>query len=205
MAHALPEARSILLVRSTRTHGGKTTSNIVWNYGHTTIPRHLRDLVVTEYGVADLRGRTDRDCVVALLGVTDARFQPSLLADAKRAGKIEAGYQLPDDARGNTREALDARFRAWRRRGLFSEFPFGTDFTSDEVVLLRALEGLQTRLATTRGRLLALGHSIGKQRDLEDVEPYLARVGIATPSTWKERLTARLLAAEIRRVREQQA
>ena len=34
---------------------GRTTSNIVWSYGHTTIPRHLRDIVVTEYGVADLR------------------------------------------------------------------------------------------------------------------------------------------------------
>ena len=31
-------------------------SNIRWSYGHTTIPRHLRDMVVTEYGVADLRG-----------------------------------------------------------------------------------------------------------------------------------------------------
>ncbi len=30
----------------------RTTSNLVWNYGHTTIPRHLRDVVVTEYGVA---------------------------------------------------------------------------------------------------------------------------------------------------------
>ena len=28
------------------------TSSIVWNYGHITIPRHLRDVVITEYGVA---------------------------------------------------------------------------------------------------------------------------------------------------------
>src|SRR4029434_3351683 len=42
MAHALPGARSILCVRATRTSGGETTSNIVWNYAHTTIPRHLR-------------------------------------------------------------------------------------------------------------------------------------------------------------------
>src|SRR5436305_179237 len=54
MAHALPGARSILCVRATRTRHGRTTSNIVWSYAHQTIPRHLRDLVVTEYGIADL-------------------------------------------------------------------------------------------------------------------------------------------------------
>ena len=74
MAHALPEARSILCLRSTRTANGKTSSNVVWNYGHTTVPRHLRDIVVTEYGIADLRGRTDREIVEALVGIMDARF-----------------------------------------------------------------------------------------------------------------------------------
>ena len=88
MAHALPEARSILCLRATRTSGGKTTSNIVWNYGHTTIARHLRDLVVTEYGVADLRGRTDREIVEALIGVMDARFQEGLVREAQRAHKL---------------------------------------------------------------------------------------------------------------------
>jgi acyl-CoA hydrolase len=86
-AHALPDARSILLVRSTRNSGGKVSSNIVWNYGHTTVPRHMRDVVVTEYGVAALRGLTDRDCVAALLAVTDSRFQADLLNDAKKAGR----------------------------------------------------------------------------------------------------------------------
>jgi acyl-CoA hydrolase len=59
MAHALPGARSILCLRATRTQHGRTTSNILWSQGNETIPRHLRDMVVTEYGVADLRGRTD--------------------------------------------------------------------------------------------------------------------------------------------------
>ena len=62
MAHALPGARSILCVRATRIQRrAQLTSNIVWNYAHITIPRHLRDIVVTEYGVADLRGRTDQE------------------------------------------------------------------------------------------------------------------------------------------------
>src|SRR6185369_7765341 len=54
---ALEDARSLIVLRSTRSASGKTSSNIRWNYGHTTIPRHLRDIVITEYGVADLRGK----------------------------------------------------------------------------------------------------------------------------------------------------
>ncbi|MDH3673110.1 MAG: hypothetical protein OES46_18430, partial [Gammaproteobacteria bacterium] len=34
MAHALPDGRSIIMIRSTRGKGRKLESNIVWNYGH---------------------------------------------------------------------------------------------------------------------------------------------------------------------------
>src|SRR6185295_6405554 len=65
-AFALPDARSILTLNSTRGAGRKTMSNIRWSYGHTTIPRHLRDIFVSEYGVADLRGRTDEETIAAM-------------------------------------------------------------------------------------------------------------------------------------------
>src|SRR5438067_12863894 len=58
MAHALEDGRSILMIRSTKEEDGRLHSNVRWNYGHVTIPRHLRDIVVTEYGIADLRGRS---------------------------------------------------------------------------------------------------------------------------------------------------
>ena len=67
MAHAMEDGRSILMMRSTRERKGRPTSNVVWEYPHTTIPRHLRDVVVTEYGVALLRGKTDEECIQALL------------------------------------------------------------------------------------------------------------------------------------------
>src|SRR5436853_3391483 len=44
-AFALEDARSIIAMRATREVKRPTTSNIRWNYGHTTIPRHLRDVV----------------------------------------------------------------------------------------------------------------------------------------------------------------
>ena len=61
MAHALPKARSMLLLRASRDEHGKQVSNIRWNYGHTTIPRQLRDVVITEYGIADLRGKSPQE------------------------------------------------------------------------------------------------------------------------------------------------
>ena len=102
MAHALPDARSILCVRSTRSEGGQTTSNIVWNYAHTTIPRHLRDIVITEYGVADLRGRTDQEDRRGAAQRRGFAVSGRAAVQAKAAGKIRGDYRIPD-AFGRTR------------------------------------------------------------------------------------------------------
>src|SRR5260370_30842298 len=86
---ALADARSIIALRATRAAKRRTTSTILWNYGHTTIARNLRDVVVTEYGIADLRGKTDRDVIAAMLAIADSRFQDELLRRAKHGGKIQ--------------------------------------------------------------------------------------------------------------------
>jgi len=200
MAHALPEAHSILLVRATRTSGGRTTSNLIWNYGHTTIPRHLRDVVVTEYGIATLRGRSDRECVAALLAITDSRFQPTLLAEAKRAGKIEPGYRIPDAQRHNTPEALARGLAGLRGHGFFSDFPFGTDLTSEEAVLARALEGLKASFATVGGRIEACFAAATVAAGAPSLQPCLERMGLSAPAGIRERITARLVAGALRRV-----
>jgi acyl-CoA hydrolase len=85
-AFALKGARSILALESTRRTGSKAQSNIRWAYGHETIPRHLRDVFVTEYGIADVRGKSDADVIAAMLGVSDSRFQDELARAAKDAG-----------------------------------------------------------------------------------------------------------------------
>ena len=202
MAHALPEGHSILLLRATRTHAGRTTSNLVWNYGHTTIPRQLRDVVVTEYGSALLRGRTDRDCVAALIEIADARFQDGLLAEAQRAGKIERGYRVPDAARGNTPAALAEALRPLRAQGCFSEFPFGTDLTSEEVVLAKALRQLAAAAATAGGRAATVLRALAAPAGAAGLKPYLARLGLDAPRTLGERLNARLVARAVREVLE---
>ena len=91
-AFALGDARSILCLKSTRDRRGKLSSNIRFNYGTETIPRHLRDVFVTEYGIADLRDKADADVIATMLTVADSRFQPELLRAAKEAGKIAKSY-----------------------------------------------------------------------------------------------------------------
>jgi len=113
-AFALSGARSILALDATRQGRAKAQSNIRWIYGHETIPRHLRDVFVTEYGVADLRGKSDADVIAAMLGVADSRFQDELARAAKDTGKLPKGYQIPTACRENLPERVARRFECAR-------------------------------------------------------------------------------------------
>jgi len=198
MAHALPGGRSILCLRATRTSGGETTSNIVWNYAHATIPRHLRDIVVTEYGVADLRGRTDSEVIAALLNIADSRFQEELLAKAKAVRKVAQDYRIPTAYRENTPERLESAFARHRAGGFFSEYPFGTDLTAEEIVLARALKLLQARTATRAGKLRALAAALLSRPPPETQRAYLKRMRLDTPATFGERMLQRLVSRALR-------
>jgi hypothetical protein len=193
MAHALPGARSILCVRSTRRKDGKLASNIVTNYGHVTIPRHLRDIAISEYGIADLRGRTDAECIAAMLDITDSRFQDELLATAKRANKIDAGYRIPAARRHNTPERLEQAFAAQRQAGLFSEYPFGTELTREEIELARALRWLKERMGGGVKKWTVIARALSARVDARD-RPYLDRLGLGTPANMRETLLADLVA-----------
>jgi hypothetical protein len=142
-AFALAGARSILTVEATRPAGAGTQSNIRWSYGHETIPRHLRDVVVTEYGVADLRGKSDAEVIAAMLAVADSRFQDELMRKAKDAGKLPRNYEIASAHRDNNPERIAAALKPARKAGLLPSFPFGSDFTEVEQRLIPALPVLQ--------------------------------------------------------------
>lgn len=199
MGHALPGARTILALRSTRLHGGELRSNILWNYAHTTIPRHLRDVVITEYGIADLRGRTDEQVIVALLNISDSRFQESLKLTAIRAGKLSASHVIPEMHARNLPGRLEQRFALARARGLFSEYPFGTDLTAQEIELAKALSNLKTRTATTGLRIKALLGALWQGRIPAEHRPALERMGLSAPESRQEWIWQRLLLRELRR------
>jgi hypothetical protein len=198
MAHALPEARSILALRSTRQGDSALTSNIIWNYGNTTIPRHLRDIVVTEYGVADLRGLSDEDVIAALLNIADSRFQDGLQHQAQAAGKLKKNHRIPEIHRNNTPRALEERFVLARARGLFSEFPFGTDFTREEIVLLKAMTNLKRKTGGGWPRIKSIAGALSRTAVPAAVRPYLKRMSLDAPRTREEWLWQRLLVQELR-------
>jgi acyl-CoA hydrolase len=152
-AHELCGARSIISLDATRIDRGRARSNIVWNYGHTTIPRHLRDIVVTEYGVADLRGKSDRDVVAAMLSITDSRFQNDLLATAKRVGKIERHYDIPTACRNNYPERIKHALTGGQADGFLPHYPLGTEMTPTETSLFDALQTLKS-IAHSKPRIL---------------------------------------------------
>jgi len=197
-AHALPGARSVLNLRSTRFKDGRMVSNIVWNYGHTTIPRHLRDIVVTEYGIADLRGQNDSQVIKRMLAICDSRFQQELLETAKRYGKIPNSYEIPVSQRQNLPDVLKARLQPWREMGLLPELPFGTDMTSEEVTVvraLRALKGAKGQPVSLLGLLLG-----GFLTPCEGYEPYLSRMGLFHAAGFKEKMMRYLLLGGLVRV-----
>ena len=189
--HALEGARSILILRSWRESAGEVSSNIVWEYGHCTIPRHLRDIVITEYGIADLRGQTDAKVIEALLNITDSRFQHDLIEQAQKAGKLPKDFQLDPRFADNTPERLQA-IQAKHRR-LFPEYPLGSDFTDEERDLLRALNWLKSKFKLTE--ILELGKAALDAPEPEAFPKHLQRMRLDKPEGIKEDLYQRLLLA----------
>lgn len=86
---------------------------------------------MTEYGAVDLRAKTDRECIEAMLSIADSRFQPELCERAERAGKLPDSYRIPDAQRNNTPQRVADALREAQRSGLLPSLPFGSDFTPD--------------------------------------------------------------------------
>ncbi|MCV2355849.1 acetyl-CoA hydrolase [Paucibacter sp. B2R-40] len=195
MGHALPDARGVLMLRSTHDNADGLASNIVWSYANCTIPRHLRDIVITEYGVADLRGCTDAECVKRLLSIADSRFQSALLHEAIAHGKLEADYEIPAWAQHNSPEMLREHLRPWRNNGVLPDFPFGTDLTEDELIIVRALKKLKH---AGRHPLELVGMIVQSLRSDKPVPPaYLERLGLADAKSFKDLFVRRLFASNL--------
>ncbi len=189
--HALHDARSVIILRSWRESGGDVSSNIVWEYGHCTIPRHLRDIVITEYGIADLRGKTDRHVIEAMLCITDSRFQAELIEQAQQVGKLPKDFCLDPRFADNSPERLQAI--AARHPHLFPEYPLGSDFSAQEQDLLRALNWLKSKFKLTQ--IYELGKATLDAPSAQAFPEHLARMGLEKPEGLREELYQRLLLA----------
>jgi hypothetical protein len=184
MAHELERARSILLLRSTRESGGRVESNVVFNYGHATIPRHLRDIVVTEYGIADLRGEPMPKSPPRWSGSRTRASRTACCAGEGR-GQTAATMVHSPETRGNTPEALAQKLAPIGKCGLLPEFPLGTDFDPDELRLIPALRWLKRH--STGWQRLELAQALLGSESTADESAALARMGLSAPRGVKER------------------
>jgi acyl-CoA hydrolase len=194
MAHAIPDGRSILMLRAVREGAEGARSNILWHYGHCTIPRHLRDIVISEYGIADLRGQCDEQVIIRLLAITDARFQAELITKAKAEGKLVRDFVAPSHWQRNRPEFLSDALKPFKLQGSFPRYPFGSDFDAQELALLPALARLKAETASTWGRAKATLQAIVAAAPNPGQQLLLARLGLATPNSLKDKLLAKMLA-----------
>jgi hypothetical protein len=194
-AFALQGARSVLALEAVRS-GARAQSNIRWSYGHETIPRHLRDIFVTEYGIADTRGKSDVDVIAAMLQIADSRFQDELVRAAKDAGKLPKSHEIPAAYRENLPERITAALRPAREAGLLPAFPFGSDFTEVEQRLIGALQLLQEAQRTPLRLASLLLQGLTRTPDAADEES-LARLGLDKPASFAERIYRALVSAAL--------
>ncbi len=191
---ALKGARSIIMIKATRGESEKLSSNVVWTYGHATIPRHLRDIVINEYGIADLRGASDQDVVAQMLSITDRRFQAELLSAAKQNNKVSQALGLEDAWQANTRVELERQLTPFFEQGLLPDYPFGTDFTALEQRLIPVLQRLNT-LSRSRFSMIKLVIKGISECSLSEHIEALERLGLERVSSIRDRITRWALCA----------
>lgn len=195
MAHALPDARLLMMLRSTHENRDGLRSSIVWNYANVTIPRHLRDMVVTEYGVADLRGQADEEVVKRLLAVADSRFQEELMQQAKANGKLAQDYAIPEAYRSNFPDVLTDKLQPWVHSGVLPDFPFGTDLTDDELHMVRAMKKLKHASEHPEELLTMVIKSLWEGKSAP--QAYLERLGLDQAHGFKDLLIRRIFSSNL--------
>ena len=195
MAHALPDGRLVMMIRSTRNSGKKVKSNIVYTYGHTSIPKHLRDIIVTEYGIADVRGKPDSKIIEEILKITDSRFQDDLIKEAKLHGKLAPDFELAPEYRQNFPQKIEELLKPFQVGGHFAPFPFGTDFTTEEIAIGGSLKVLATKKkpAIIKGLVAELLRPIPPH-----AKPYLERMQLDKPKTGKEKIMRKVVLSAMR-------
>lgn len=193
MAHALEDSRSILMLKSTHMGAKGLESNVVWKYPYCTIPRHLRDIVITEYGIADLRGLSDEDCIKQMIGVADSAFQESLRAEAVKYNKLSADWVIPASYRNNTLASLKNNHNKLKAMGQFPEYPFGSDFTELELDIIQALQYLKSQSSTWHKKL-KLVYKAWRHKPTMTSNAALQRMDLENTQNREEKLSAMLLA-----------
>jgi hypothetical protein len=135
-----------------------------------------------------------------MLAVTDSQFQGELTRQAKDAGKLPRGFEIPAAHRNNAPERIAAALKPAREAGLLPSFPFGSDFTDVEQRLIPALQLLQQATRSPQRLPGLLWEGFLRQPDAAD-RACLARLGLDQPATLAERAYRALVSAVLMRSR----
>lgn len=198
MGHVLPEARVIIMIKSTKGSGKSLRSNIVFSYGHCSIPKHMKDIVVTEYGIADIRSKPEKQVIAEIINIADSRFQQKLVDQAKKAGKLPLDYEIPEEYKHNTPQKINALLKPYQSQGFFPQFPFGTDLTEIDVTLAGALKGLKglakgNRLKMAKGMVQEFFRPIPNS-----AQHYLDRMKLVHASSINEKIMRKTVVFALR-------
>ena len=160
MAHALPGGRSILCLRATRTSGGQIDVEhrveLRARDDSASSARYRRHRV-RSCGPARPHGQRNHRCVAEHRRLA----LPGRAAREGQGGAQDcAGLSHSGGVSREHAAAAGERVRRHRAGGFFSEYPFGTDLTAEEIVLARALKLLQSRTATRAGKLRTLAAAL---------------------------------------------
>jgi hypothetical protein len=120
-------------------------------------------------------------------------FSPAIRP--KAAKKIPKDYTIPDHFKNNTPQRITDDLAAFRKQGFFPAFPFGTDFTDEELAIGKSLRQLKEKLASQKVPLPL--PSLGQAKKMisvpEAAMPYLSRLSLDKPQSGKERMMQRLV------------
>jgi hypothetical protein len=161
------------------------------NYTHVA-----RDMMVTEFGIADLRGKTDQEIIHQLLNITDSRFQPGLAKTAKENGKISCIYTISAAFKKNRVEEISKKLRKYKEHGLFKTFPFGTDLTDEEIFIGKALKILKKKKQIPTVMIGTILKAFFTPADQKPYEKYLRRMKLDKANSFEEKLYQKLLSFE---------
>jgi len=101
---------------------------------------------------------------------------------------------VPAAFRNNTPERIHAVIGAFQQsHDLFPRFPFGCDFTEDELKLGKALKGLKAKGGSTKGKIGLLLQALRAPEPDAEQTRLLERMGLSEPDDFHSRLEKRLL------------
>ncbi|HWQ47025.1 MAG TPA: acetyl-CoA hydrolase/transferase C-terminal domain-containing protein [Longilinea sp.] len=94
-AQLSPGGRGIIALNSTAKNGTISTIVPILSEGaEVTVPSHDVDTIVTEMGVAELKGRCLRDRMEALIKIAHPDFRDSLRSEAQRLGIVPKPFHI---------------------------------------------------------------------------------------------------------------